>query len=243
MRAPVRRALVYEQAVAQRRLAGRHVEADRERRLVARMVVGGHEEVRGVRLPGGRRPVGGDEERRGEEVVGVRLGRLRRVVLHLDDEGEALAQRPPWRYDELVIPVVAGELRRPAVDRHRADRVACEVQIEARKRLRGAREDGGRPRRCPGTEPPSRSAGRGRSAVRRSRRCRASGTGGRRCPGRRARGAPTRSRKPGRRGPRRRTAPQQRCRVVSCRAPYALSHRQRNLVVGRRVPALLSGLW
>ena len=57
---------------------GGHVEADRERGLVARVVVGRHEDVRAVGLSGGRGAVRRDEERGREQLVRVRLARVRR---------------------------------------------------------------------------------------------------------------------------------------------------------------------
>jgi hypothetical protein len=57
----------------------------------------------------------------------------------VDDELLASVDRPARGDDELL--AVAPERRRAAVDRHRADGLTAEVEVEARERLRGLRDD------------------------------------------------------------------------------------------------------
>src|SRR3954469_11061952 len=139
LRAPVRGRLRFELAVGDRRLAGRDVEVERERRLVARVVVGRQEHVGAGRLPERRRPVGRDDEGVREDVALARLVRVRLVIRDRDDEGLALRQRLRGRAGEVL--TRAREPRRLVVHRHAADAVAGEVEVEARQRLRRVRGD------------------------------------------------------------------------------------------------------
>jgi hypothetical protein len=129
VRAPAVRPRRDLHAVADRGLAGRDVEADVERRLVARVIVGRQEVVREIRLPGRRRARAVDEERRGHRVIAVGL-RRHRGVARRHEERVAPPDRPARRDHDVLAD--APERRRPPVDGHAADALAREVEVEAR---------------------------------------------------------------------------------------------------------------
>ena len=134
-------------------------------------------------------------------VVGVGLGRDGHEVRHLDHERRRFAS---GRFGVITSSSSSRvQSARAAVDRHRADALAGEVEVEARQRLRRAREDRDRPVARSGPARSSRSAGRGRSGACRSRRCRAAERGGRQGlapPARAGRPRPERRRSTGWRG-------------------------------------------
>jgi len=165
-----------QHTVGDRRRAGRDVEPEREARLVPRVVVGGVDAVHRVGRPRRRRAVGGDEERCGQELVGVGDRRVGPEVTDLHLEERVVADRVRRRDNQFLI--AAGEARRSPVDGDAADAGPAEVEVEAGQRLGSPAPTWSRSRRCPARAPWWRSAGQGRSAGRRSRRCQGWGRAG-----------------------------------------------------------------
>ena len=139
VRAPAIGPLRELDAVGDRGLAGRHVEADVEARLVARVVVGRQEQVRPVRLGRCRRAGRVEEERGGGESSELATVGAATKCETVTRNGAPLLQRAPRRDHEFL--AVARERGRLPVDADAADAVAGEVEVEAAQVLRRPGQD------------------------------------------------------------------------------------------------------